>query len=70
MAVVGSSVEPRGIHTVQSNMPLCVNTQQTNEEKLSWQPCFVYNPCGGIRPSFVRFAIVQGEQTIDTNAIP
>ena len=35
LAVVGSSVEPRGIHTVQSNMPLCVNTHNRQQKRNS-----------------------------------
>ena len=35
MALVGSSVEPRGIHTVQSNMPLCVNTHNRQQKRNS-----------------------------------
>ena len=35
MAVVGSSVELRGIHTVQSNMPLCVNAHNRQQKRNS-----------------------------------
>ena len=35
MALVGSSVEPRGIHTVQSNMPLWVNSHNRQQKRNS-----------------------------------